>query len=113
MAFTTATVARYERGSKMFQGAFTEQWTANLTVNPASIAAGAEDSATFTIPGVTLGDMVMVSPGVDLAATGELFMSAYVSAANTVTIRLSNVHASSAADLASSTWKLWVGRPSW
>lgn len=66
MAFTTATVARYERGSKMFQGAFTEQWTANLTVNPASIAAGAEDSATFTIPGVTLGDMVMVSPGVDL-----------------------------------------------
>ena len=55
----------------------------------------------------------MVAPGSDLAATGELIMSAYVSAANTVTIRLSNVHASSAADLASSTWKLWVGRPSW
>ena len=113
MAFTTATVASYQRGSKQLQGAFTDQWIANLTVNPASIAAGAEDSATFTIPGVALGDMVMVAPGSDLAATGELIMSAYVSAANTVTIRLSNVHASSAADLASSTWKLWVGRPSW
>jgi hypothetical protein len=113
MAFTTATVAKYERGSKQMQGAWVDQWVANLTVDPSSIAAGAEDSATFTIPGVALGDMVMVAPGVNLAATGELFMSAYVSAANTVTIRLSNVHASSAADLASSTWKLWVGRPSW
>lgn len=113
MAFTTATVASYSRGSQQMQGAFTDQWVANLTVNPASIAAAGEDSATFTIPGVALGDMVMVAPGVDLAATGELIVSAYVSAANTVTIRLSNVHASSAADLASSTWKLWVGRPSW
>lgn len=113
MAFTTATVSMVERGSNQFQGAFSDQWKALLTVNPASIAAGAEDSATFKIPGVELGDMVLVSPGVDLAATGELFMSAYISASNTLTIRLSNVHALSAADLESSSWHVWVGRPSW
>ena len=113
MAFTTATVAKYERGSKQFQGAFVDQWVANLTVDPSSIAAAAEDTATFTIPGVALGDMVMVSPGVSLTATGEVSIDAWVSAANTVTIRLTNLHASSAADLGTSTWKLWVGRPSW
>jgi hypothetical protein len=113
MAFTTATVANYARGSKQFQGAFVDQWVANLTVDPSSIAAAAEDTATFTIPGVALGDMVMVSPGVSLTATGEVSIDAWVSAANTVTIRLTNLHASSAADLGTSTWKLWVGRPSW
>lgn len=113
MAFTTATVANYQRGSKQFQGAFTDQWLANLTVDPSSIAAAAEDTATFTIPGVAFGDMVMVSPGVSLTATGEVSIDAWVSAANTVTIRLTNLHASSAADLGTSTWKLWVGRPSW
>ena len=114
MAFTTATVASIDRARKQFTGAFAgEQWYANLTVNPASIAAGAEDSATFTIPGVALGDLVFFSPGVDLTATGEILAFAYVSAADTVTIKLTNLHASSAADLGSSTWKLMVLRPSW
>ena len=113
MAFTTATVASVERGSKMFQGAFTDQWFVNLTVNPASVAAGAEDSDTFTIPGVALGDIVTVAPGVSLTATGEIDFRAWVDSANTLKIRLTNLHASSAADLGSSTWKVWIGRPSW
>ena len=109
-----ATSVIHERGTKQFQGMFKEMWAVKATWDPASADAGAQTTSdTITVPGVALGDMVMVSPGVNLAATGELFMSAYVSAANTVTIRLSNVHASSAADLATSTWKLWVGRPSW
>ena len=112
MAFTTATVATYERGSKMFQGAFTDQWNANLTVDPASIAAAAEDSATFTIPGIALGDVVVgFSAGVDLGATTGV--QVYVSAANTLTISLTNYHASTALDLATSTWKVLIGRPSW
>lgn len=111
MAFTTATVASVERGAKQFQGAFTDMWVARLTVNPASIAAAAEDSATFTIPGVALGDMIVAwSAGVDLTADAAVNM--YVSAANTVTVRISNLHASSALDLGSSTWKVVVGRPS-
>jgi hypothetical protein len=54
MTFTTATVTRIEQGSKQFQGAFTEQWLCNLTVDPASIAAAGEDIATFTVPGLSL-----------------------------------------------------------
>ena len=112
MAFTTATVAKYERGAKQFQGAFTDAWNVKLTVDPASIAAAAEDSATFTIPGVALGDIVIGwSAGVDLGATTGCRV--YVSAANSLTISLTNYHASTALDLASSTWKVLIGRPSW
>lgn len=112
MAFTTATVTSVERGSKQFQGAFTDQWLCKFTVDPASIAAGAEDSATFTVPGVSLGDMVVAySAGVDL--TADAAVNVYVSAANTVTISISNLHAANALDLATSTWKVLVGRPSW
>ena len=114
MAFTTATVTRIERGNKQFQGAFSEMWAITLTVDPASIAAGTEDAATFTIPGLALGDMVIgLAPGVSLTATGEADYSVWVSAANTLSIRLTNLHASSAVDLGSSTWKVLVGRPAW
>ena len=114
MAFTTATVTNVAQGSKQFQGAFTELWLCNLVCDPSSITAGSEDTATFTIPGVALGDMVIgVAPGVSLTATGELSIDSWISAANTLTIRLTNLHASSAADLASSTWKVAIGRPSW
>lgn len=112
MAFTTATVTRIEQGSKQFQGAFTEQWLCNLTVDPASIAAAGEDIATFTIPNIALGDIVVgFSAGVDLTTNADVL--AYVSAANTLSIRISNLHASSALDLATSTWKVLIGRPSW
>ena len=112
MAFTTATVARIEQGNKQLQGAFSEMWFTTLTVDPASIAAGAEDTATFTIPGVALGDMVVgVSAGVNLTVDGDV--QVFVSAANTITVRISNLNASSALDLASSTWKVMIGRPLW
>lgn len=109
MAFTTATVSKVERGSKQYQGMFSDMWNATLTVDPASIAAAGEDSATFTIPGVALGDMVVGwSAGVDLTVNADV--QVYVSAANTVTVRISNLHASSALDLATSTWRVVVGR---
>lgn len=112
MAFTTATVTNVAQGAKMFQGAFTELWLANLTVDPASIAAAGEDSSTFTIPNVVLGDVVIgLSCGVDQTINADV--NAYVSSANTLTIRISNLHASSALDLATSTWKVIIGRPSW
>lgn len=112
MAFTTATVARVEQGNKQLQGAFVESWFATLTVDPASIAAGAEDTATFTIPGVALGDMVVgLSMGVN--QTVDCDVNAFVSAANTLTVRISNLNAASGLDLASSTWKVWIARPLW
>lgn len=112
MAFTTSTVVRYEQGNKQFQGAFVEMFAITLTVDPNSVAAAGEDTGTFTVPGLALGDMVVgVSAGVNLTADADI--QAYVSAANTLVIRLSNLHASSALDLATSTWKVLVGRPAW
>jgi hypothetical protein len=112
MSFTTATVASAKRQRGQFQGLFDPQWQVTLTVDPASIAAAAEDTATFTVPGVALGDCVIAwSPGVDLTIQGDVEF--YVSAANTLTLRISNLHASSALDLASSTWKVLIGRPVW
>jgi hypothetical protein len=43
--------------------------------------------------------------------TADAEVLAYVSAANTLVIRISNLNASSALDLASSTWKVVIGRP--
>lgn len=109
MAFTTATVSRVERGTKQYQGMFREMWNATLTVDPASIAAAGEDTATFTIPGVALGDMVIGwSAGIDLTVDADV--QVYVSAANTITVRISNLNASSALDLATSTWRVIIGR---
>lgn len=112
MAFTTATVTRVEQGNKQLQGAFVESWFATLTIDPSSVAAGAEDIATFTIPGVNLGDMVIgFAPGVNQTVDADF--NAFISAANTLSVRISNLNAASALDLASSTWKVWIGRPIW
>lgn len=112
MAFTTATVARVEQGNKQFQGAFFDMWAVTITADPASVAAGAEDTGTFTVPNIAVGDMVLgIAPGVNLTVDADI--QAYVSAANTLTIRLSNLNAVSALDLASSTWKVLIGRPNW
>ena len=114
MAFTTATVSNIEQGNKQFQGAFSDMWAATLSVNPSSIAAGGEDTATFTIPNVALGDMVIgVATGVSLTASGEADVTAWISAANTLTVRITNLHATNAVDLAASTWKVLIARPSW
>ena len=92
MTFTTATVTRVEQGSKQFQGAFTEQWLCNLTVDPASIAAAGEDIATFTVPGLALGDIVVgYSAGVDQTVDADI--NVWVSAANTLSVRISNLNA--------------------
>ncbi len=110
MAFTTSTVVRSERGVRQFGGAYSDMWVATLTVDPASIAAGAEDTGTFTIPGVAVGDHI-ISYGAAVNPTIDAEVHVYVSAANTLTIRISNLNGSTALDLASSTWKVVIGRP--
>ena len=112
MAFTTATVTSIQQGKSQFQGLFNEMWAINLIVNPVTIAAGAEDSATFTIPGLLVSDMVLgFTPSINLTVDADV--SIHVSAANTLFIRIGNLNASAAADLASSTWKVLIGRPNW
>lgn len=88
---------------------FDEFLTYKGTLDLASLVDAAGSSTTITIPGVALGDIVLgVSFAVDLAG---MTVTAYVSAANTVTIRAQNESAGTV-DLASTTIRIVVGKPS-
>ena len=76
------------------------------TIDPASIAASGTATADITVTGAALGDYVMVAAPYDLQG---LVCTAYVSAADTVTIVLFNPTAG-AVDLASGDWKVKVMR---
>ena len=105
-------MATVEQGSKQLQGAFQELWVVKETVNFGNAATGSGTFASVdvTVPGVALGDMVMgVSMGVD---TVDGVVWGAVTAANTVTLTLMN-NSAGAIDLASTTAKFIVGRPSW
>ena len=79
-------------------------FTAETTWNPASIADGDEAALDVTVPGAKLGDFAFATLGVDIA-DGQL--SATVTAADTVTVVLSN-SIGGALDLASSTLRVKV-----
>ncbi|MEV8638100.1 hypothetical protein AB0395_41255 [Streptosporangium sp. NPDC051023] len=79
--------------------------TATATLDFASIAAGAVGTLTVTVTGAATGDFVIVAPPGNLN-TG-LVVCGFVSAADTVTIRVLNGTAG-AIDPASSTWKVTV-----
>lgn len=80
-------------------------YTGSIVWNPGNLVDGAgETSSGITVTGASLGDFVLFSAPYDLqgiTATG------YVSASNTVTIRLQN-ETGGAIDLASGTWKVVV-----
>lgn len=115
MAFTTAgTAAATITHRQQFQGLFSTIYGITISgTNPANIAAGAEDTQTYTINGLALGDIILgVSMSVD--QTVDCDLNVYVSAANTLTIRISNLNASTGLDFAAgTTFKVLVGRPSW
>lgn len=71
----------------------------SATVDPASVAANTSGETTVTVTGAATGDTVVVAAP-DLE--DNLGISAYVSAADTVTVRLTNVTAG-AIDPASQT----------
>lgn len=78
----------------------------SATWNPASLVDGAGESKDITVTGAALGDFALCSPGVDLV---DITVSAVVTAANTVTVRIQN-ETTGTVDLASSTWKVLVLR---
>lgn len=71
----------------------------------ASIAAGETGELTIAVSEAAVGDVVLVGPPSDLDA--GLMVTAYVSAAQVVTIRLHNSTAG-AVDAAASTWTVAV-----
>jgi hypothetical protein len=77
---------------------------ATATVDVASLFDGAGATSSVTVAGAALGDPVLVGFGVDLV---DMTVTAYVSAANTVEIRVQN-ESGSTADLASTTVTVFV-----
>lgn len=77
----------------------------SATYDAGAIADNAHvDSKDITVPGAAVGDFVIASMGVDLV---DLNMTAYVSAADTVTITLSN-NTGGSVNLASTTARVFV-----
>jgi len=101
------------RGSKQFQGMFSELWLVKdsaCNFGNAATGSGTFASLDITVPGVALGDIVTgISVGVD---TVDAVIGGAVTAANTVTLTLLN-NSAGAIDLASTTCKFIVGRPVW
>lgn len=84
---------------------FKDMLFSNFIWNPASIADGAGlSSSPQTVTGAVLGSIVLVSAPYDLQG---LICTGYVSATNTVVIRLQN-NTGGAIDLASGTWNIRV-----
>jgi tetrahydromethanopterin S-methyltransferase subunit H len=116
----TFTVSRVEQGTKQFQGLFREMWA--VTGSCSDIDAIADDvsvEVSLTVPGVALGDMVVgFSINKSWAdANASVVAQGYVSAANTVILKLTNIDATADA-FDADTWnngvfKLLIGRPGW
>ena len=96
-----------ERGNKQFQGMFSDMWKVTGTLDAGSLADGAGESDTVTVPGVVVGDIVL-GWSLGVSATG-MTITAYVSAADTVTLRVQN-ESGSTVDLSSTSVKLVVAR---
>lgn len=77
---------------------------AEATFDAASMLDGNEEAVDVTVPGAVLGDFVFVSIDVDVL---DLELSAQVTAANTVTVSLSN-NTGGTIDLGSGTLRVKV-----
>lgn len=105
MANASSVVVR--AGTDQFRGLYSNTWLIKATLNADSLVDGAGDTDTVAVPGVALGDMVLsASLAVDVAG---LIVTAYVSAADTVSIRFQN-ETGGTVDLASATLRMVVVR---
>lgn len=78
---------------------------ASATLNFASIAAAAQEDLTITVTGAAANNAVIL--GLPTAPTAGIVFDAFVSAANTVTVRATNI-TGSAVDPASATYSVVV-----
>ncbi len=65
-----------------------------ISVTVAALTAGAEADVSVTIAGAAAGDIVLMTPLDASMETGVSVGAIWVSAANTVKIRMSNLHSS-------------------
>jgi len=78
---------------------------ASAALNFASIAAAAQEDLTITVTGAAANDAVIL--GLPVAPTAGIVFNAFVSAADTVTVRATNITGSSV-DPASATYNVIV-----
>ena len=83
----------------------TKVLSASASLDFASISAGAQASLTITVTGAAVGDEVIMA--LPAAPAAGLVFNAFVSAANTVTIRASNI-SGSPVDAAAATYGVIV-----
>lgn len=81
----------------------------STTWQPGSVAAGSSATTNITVTGAALGDPVTVSKASGAYSNGEVY-DAFVSATNTVTIRVHNVSTGSANYNTTETYKVVVLR---
>lgn len=65
-----------------------------VSVTLAATAAAAEEDVSLTISGAAAGDIVIMTPLNASMETGVGIVAAWVSAANTVKVRITNLHTS-------------------
>ena len=83
-------------------------WEVRATIDVDSLTTGTSDTDTVAVPGVALGDVVVgFALGVSLAGVQA---TAYVSAANTVTLIFQNTTGSTV-NLGETSLRLVVARP--
>ena len=113
----TITTNTVTRGNKQFQGAFSEMWTVKATISDQdAIALNDTLALTMTVPGVTLGDVIIANGiSVDLSdGTDQASTTFAVTAADTVTLYVHADLGEFAADaLNGGVVKVLVGRPNW
>jgi hypothetical protein len=75
--------------------AITKILKGTIAVTLAATAAAAEEDVSLTITGAAAGDMVFITPLNAAMETGVAIVACWVSAADTVKVRVSNLHTSS------------------
>ena len=101
--YDMASFAAIFRDIEQFTNCFIQ---GSATYDPASLADGAGATTTVTVPGAVLGDYAVASFSLDLQG---ITVTAYVSAANTVSVRFQNETAG-ILDLGSGTLRALVIR---
>lgn len=76
------------------------------SVTVTTLAAAAEEEYTLTCTGVAAGDSIVANPSAAAAETGLAVVLAWVSAANTVKVRVTNLNASAALSGSTSAWNI-------
>lgn len=97
------------RSKRLFQDVYKDILGASKVVSVGAVGAGTTNTSnTITVPGVAVGDPVITVSA--SASLGAVVLSAEVTAADTVTLKVANTTAGSITPPASTTYSVVVGK---